>query len=754
MVTNNGDGTFTYDPNGAFISLKAGATAIDKFLYSVTDGSGVSSTAMVTVTIIGQNEVPVITTGSQSAILIEDAQGHMIGNESGSGSIAFTDADVGDVHAASFVAQGSDYVGLLTLDTSQHDNGEPETGGTIGWKFAVPDSAVEHLAAGETLTQKYTVTIDDGNGGRALETITISILGTNDTPVITGETSPNVAIKVDDDGHNPVVASGLVAFGDVDLTDRHVVSVQSHEGDGRPYYGTLDVAMIADSTGSTLGTVQWTYRISGQGPDLREGEKLVQLYDIAIDDGRGGKAIQTITVTLVGEERQQNDQRPPFITVPSDFKFDFPKYREFELPVWNGPLQAPVGGLSYVTFVAYSGWVPHGDNVNTSSTDTLEDDGGYCPVPAPFTPWDHSQNSSHFSPDDIRHQLQWLNQNSFGGLPPKPSAGTGVPDHRGDATGRIPVEHLDAQPDKTSGGAPHAKRSEAAPQRAVSPVATAIAAAKAVDMRQELATVGAFLAPMMLVQGARLGLRQARKPDDERSLGVSFTSAGGVKSVVFKLNYDAESLVVTGVKPGADLPKTARIALSCVPNGDTSTACIVVTSDEELIGGTVDLASLSVRYLRYVSDEAVRLVSVDVNGDGVDGADPVRISIKASSLDDDMRRQAAVADFQNLPGHQAHAGDAAESAGRVTISMTSLETDAVNPPVMLDESESVYLPIRIAVSEFAHDQPAVRRPIFAPDRVSNLRPHRPADETATGEVRIPAAILAQNGAAPPRISIV
>ena len=38
-VTNNGDGTFTYDPNGAFASLRAGQTATDQFLYTVTDGA-------------------------------------------------------------------------------------------------------------------------------------------------------------------------------------------------------------------------------------------------------------------------------------------------------------------------------------------------------------------------------------------------------------------------------------------------------------------------------------------------------------------------------------------------------------------------------------------------------------------------------------------------------------------------------------------------------------------------------------------
>src|SRR5260370_1685797 len=54
-VTNNGDGSFSYDPNGAFASLAAGQTTTDSFLYTVTDGSNAGSTATVTITITGQN---------------------------------------------------------------------------------------------------------------------------------------------------------------------------------------------------------------------------------------------------------------------------------------------------------------------------------------------------------------------------------------------------------------------------------------------------------------------------------------------------------------------------------------------------------------------------------------------------------------------------------------------------------------------------------------------------------------------------
>src|SRR5205085_5949991 len=58
-VTDNGDGTFSYDPNGAFERLLAGQSATDSLLYTVTDAAGTFSTATVTITIAGQNDAPI-----------------------------------------------------------------------------------------------------------------------------------------------------------------------------------------------------------------------------------------------------------------------------------------------------------------------------------------------------------------------------------------------------------------------------------------------------------------------------------------------------------------------------------------------------------------------------------------------------------------------------------------------------------------------------------------------------------------------
>ena len=58
-VVINGTDTVEYDPNGQFEFLAEGETAIDQFSYTITDNNGLTDTATVIVTIIGQNDAPV-----------------------------------------------------------------------------------------------------------------------------------------------------------------------------------------------------------------------------------------------------------------------------------------------------------------------------------------------------------------------------------------------------------------------------------------------------------------------------------------------------------------------------------------------------------------------------------------------------------------------------------------------------------------------------------------------------------------------
>ena len=62
IVTVNADGSYTYDPTGvaAFQALGQGQTATDSFTYTMQDGGLLSSSATVTITINGVNDVPAL----------------------------------------------------------------------------------------------------------------------------------------------------------------------------------------------------------------------------------------------------------------------------------------------------------------------------------------------------------------------------------------------------------------------------------------------------------------------------------------------------------------------------------------------------------------------------------------------------------------------------------------------------------------------------------------------------------------------
>lgn len=99
-----------------------------------------------------------------------------------SGTIAFADVDLADQHTVSVTPTSSGFLGTLTANIDQDSTG---TGiGAVVWTFAVADADLNHLQTGQSLIQGYDVTVDDGHGGTAMQTVSVTLVGTNDAPVI------------------------------------------------------------------------------------------------------------------------------------------------------------------------------------------------------------------------------------------------------------------------------------------------------------------------------------------------------------------------------------------------------------------------------------------------------------------------------------------------------------------------------------------------------------------------------------------
>ena len=60
--------------------------------------------------------------------------------------------------------------------------------GTVNWSFALDNNLVQYLAADETVTATYTITITDDSGvpsnSSNTQDVTVTITGTNDAPII------------------------------------------------------------------------------------------------------------------------------------------------------------------------------------------------------------------------------------------------------------------------------------------------------------------------------------------------------------------------------------------------------------------------------------------------------------------------------------------------------------------------------------------------------------------------------------------
>src|SRR4029078_12931210 len=232
-------------------------------------------------------------------------------NDTTIGSLAFTGVDPG---APSFVWSGgpltSGQTAALTSATSLTFAGPSLT----AFEFNIQDQALDLLAANETLTITYNVTLTDGAGHTLTQPVVIVANGTNDAPIFTSS-DPNILRiePIDAVGHPPtLIASGSLIFKDVDLNDVASTYTATITGlavsgatIGLPDNATL-VSYLTDF--QIIQDARSNFRhLDGQfaAPDsafnyLSTGETVTLKYTVQIDDGHGGTATQFLTFTIQG----------------------------------------------------------------------------------------------------------------------------------------------------------------------------------------------------------------------------------------------------------------------------------------------------------------------------------------------------------------------------------------------------------------------------------------------------------------------
>lgn len=199
------DGSTTYDvdsTNAAVLALPAGNTLTDTFTYEITDTAGLTDRAQIVITVRGVNDPPVAQTVVAQAVERGGVANGTAGvDPAGDATVNSFDPD-GDPLTLTFVragarADGGTDVAVVpgqpTVVTGTYGTLTILSDGSFGYTVHNADPRVEALRdAGDLLVERFTFTVDDGQGEVDQSEIVVLIHGRNDTPAAADDTGTAV----------------------------------------------------------------------------------------------------------------------------------------------------------------------------------------------------------------------------------------------------------------------------------------------------------------------------------------------------------------------------------------------------------------------------------------------------------------------------------------------------------------------------------------------------------------------------------
>jgi VCBS repeat-containing protein len=184
------NGTYTYSVADSVVQfLGAGQTKVDTFKVTSLDGTQ----KQVSFTIHGSNDAAVIGTPTVHDVT-EDATIPLL---LAIGTVSISDADQGQAAFQPALLAGNGNLGALVI------------GSNGAYIYAVLDSAVQYLGAGDTKVDTFTLTALDGT----TKQVTFTIHGANDAAVIG---TPTVHDVTEDANPTTLTAAGTISISDVD----------------------------------------------------------------------------------------------------------------------------------------------------------------------------------------------------------------------------------------------------------------------------------------------------------------------------------------------------------------------------------------------------------------------------------------------------------------------------------------------------------------------------------------------------------
>src|SRR6266478_1438562 len=208
-------------------SKAAGDTAFDLTVPGI--GKGTTSTASITDS--AAEMLFFLHTASTASTLIEDSvplnvdlsvTGTVVfSNVSGSLSATFALRSTASNPVLPGFTDNISQIGTFALGGITNDL---NVSAALGWSFTILDSnpVLQSLAMGQTLTQIYAITLNNG----LTQDVTVTLVGVNDIPTIVSSSSDTPAFTEDSVAANlNLSAVGTITFLDVDLIDTHQATV-------------------------------------------------------------------------------------------------------------------------------------------------------------------------------------------------------------------------------------------------------------------------------------------------------------------------------------------------------------------------------------------------------------------------------------------------------------------------------------------------------------------------------------------------
>ena len=315
-LTINGDGSWTFEPNGTANALAPGDTVQEVVTYTITDDDGGTDTATLTINITGVNDpVQVVDPNDPSTdpsdpsydptnpTVIPDPNNLIpdVSYDDGAVTTAIPAGDYfGDAEGDTLSFSAADLPPGLSID--------PATGEITG----TLDNSASQGGNGGPGIYDVTITATDPQGNTATTTVTYTI--TNLDPVAVDDVSTG---DEDNDQTGNVITDGVT--GDADTApDTDNVTVTAVTGGT---VGTPQTLTYGDLTINSDGS--WTFEPNGTANALAPGDTVQEVvtYTITDDDGGTDTATLTINITGVNDPVQVVDPNDPS-TDPSDPSYD------------------------------------------------------------------------------------------------------------------------------------------------------------------------------------------------------------------------------------------------------------------------------------------------------------------------------------------------------------------------------------------------------------------------------------------------